>query len=135
MLLKLLNKSLIPGCISSMLFFSGCGGSDSNGGSSVQEVQNCSDVVHSASIEVSANTFSPGSGTISRGQIVNFKNFDPDAHTVTSGNPMTPNNLFDITLSAFGEPNSERCLKFTEPGTFPFFDKLNPLSTGVIIVQ
>lgn len=144
MLQKHFNKFFIA----SMLLFAGCGGSDYGGGtttypdgtspvqtSSVQEVQNCSDVVHSASIEVRANTFLPGSGTITRGQIVNFENFDPETHTVTGGGPNTPNNMFDITLSAFGEQNSERCLKFTEPGTFGYFDKLHPLSTGEIVVQ
>lgn len=133
--------------IATMFILTGCGDSYDGGTttypigtspveqSSVQEVLDCSSVVQSEIIEVRANTFSPGTGTITRGQIVKFANFDPESHTVTSGGPNTQDKLFDITLSPVGIQSSERCLKFTVPGSFPFFDKLQPLQTGTIIVQ
>lgn len=149
MLQKQSNIFLFPSFIAMTFLIVGCGGSDYNGGStasspsgtspvqqsSVQEVPDCFGGVQSESINVQANTFSPGSGTITRGQIVKFENLDLAAHTVTSGGPNTQDRLFDITLSPNGAQNDERCLKFTAPGTFPYFDKLHPLQTGVIIVQ
>lgn len=146
MLQALSNKIVFTSFLTTMLFLTGCGG-DYDGGtpaagtyspignSSVQEVLDCSGGVQSESIDIRANTFSPGSQTITASQIVKFENFDPVSHTVTSGNPNSPDNTFDITLAPVGSQNSERCLRFTAPGTFRYYDKLNTTVTGEIVVQ
>lgn len=77
--------------------------------------------------------FEPYSLKIKVGDVVNFRNFDSDYHTVTSGSPENgPNGEFD---SALMESGGQFLHEFTESDEYDYFCMIHPWQTGKIIVH
>jgi plastocyanin len=77
--------------------------------------------------------FVPTSLTISKGTTIKWINKDSFDHTASSGNPSTPNSLFD---SGNMGQNKTFSFKFDSAGTFHFYCKVHPqMMQGVITVQ
>jgi plastocyanin len=74
---------------------------------------------HAAVHEILASgfTFSPATITINRGDVIRWV-WGSGAHTVTSGNPCTPDGLFNAQLDML-HPTFE--FTFNTDGAFPFF--------------
>lgn len=76
--------------------------------------------------------FEPYSLKIKVGDVVSFRNFDSDFHTVTSGIPENgPNGEFD---SALMEAGSQFLHEFTQADEYDYFCMIHPWQTGKIIV-
>ena len=83
--------------------------------------------------EEDLSCFEPYSLKIKVGDVVSFRNFDTDFHTVTSGIPeFGPNGLFD---SALMEPGDQFLHKFTEADEYDYFCMIHPWQTGKITVH
>jgi len=79
-----------------------------------------------------AQCFSPEEITIQSGDIIEWKNYDDSAHTVSSGNPEDgPTSIFDSTLLMSDQTFA---IKFESPGEYPYFCMIHPWQTGMIIV-
>jgi LysM repeat protein len=74
----------------------------------------------------------PNALTIQRGQTVMWQNNDVVNHSVRSGIPGTPTNLFNSGTIA---PGNKFYFTFNDPGTFPFFSELDQNMTGTITVR
>ncbi len=86
----------------------------------------------SAVIVMTNLTFIPNTITIPRGGTVQWKNTDAVNHTVTSGAPGAPTNIFQSgTLT----PNQTFSFTFPNAGTFPYFSEPFPTMVGTITVQ
>ncbi|MDH3277182.1 MAG: hypothetical protein OEL77_02995 [Nitrosopumilus sp.] len=83
--------------------------------------------------EEDLSCFEPYSLKIQVGDVVSFRNFDGDFHTVTSGSPESgPNGEFDSSLM---EPGDQFLHKFTESDEYDYFCMVHPWQTGKIIVH
>ena len=79
-----------------------------------------------------AHCFEPEEITVKVGDIVEWKNYDDAAHTVTSGGPdVGPTDLFDSGLAMAGETYA---IKFEAVGDYPYFCMIHPWQTGTITV-
>ncbi|OGJ49495.1 hypothetical protein A2335_01890 [Candidatus Peregrinibacteria bacterium RIFOXYB2_FULL_32_7] len=78
------------------------------------------------------SAFVPSTLTIKIGDTVVWENGDAYAHTVTSGTPESPSNLFDSNNLDEGETFS---YKFEVAGTFPYFCKLHTNMKGTVVVE
>lgn len=78
-------------------------------------------------MSINASSYDPISVTISEGDVVRFTNDDDENHTATSD---------DLTWgSGTLMPGQSYLKKFSEAGTYTFFDSYNSQATGAIIVQ
>jgi len=94
-----------------------------------------SDNMEQASNEVAMeNTaFNPQELTVEVGTTVTWTNEDGFAHTVTSGTPDNPTDLFDSGNVASGDTFE---FTFEETGTYEYYCKLHtPDMTGTIVVN
>jgi len=79
-----------------------------------------------------AHCFEPEEITVKVGDIVEWKNYDDAAHTVTSGDlNVGPTNLFDSGLAMADETYA---IKFEVVGDYPYFCMIHPWQTGTITV-
>jgi plastocyanin len=79
-----------------------------------------------------AQCFSPEEITIKKGDIIEWKNYDDSAHTVSSGDPQDgPTSIFDseILLS-----DQTFAIKFEAAGEYPYFCMVHPWQEGMITV-
>ena len=77
--------------------------------------------------------FEPYSLKIKVGEVVSFRNFDSEYHTVTSGSPeFGPDGEFDSSLMEAGD---QFLHKFTDPDEYEYFCMVHPWQTGKIIVH
>ena len=83
--------------------------------------------------EKDLSCFEPYSLKIQVNEVVSFRNFDSDFHTVTSGIPeLGPNGAFDSSLMKAGDQFSHQ---FTEIGEYDYFCMVHPWQTGKILVH
>ena len=76
--------------------------------------------------------FEPYQLKIKKGDVVAFRNFDSDIHTVTSGSvEFGPDGLFDSQVIEEGE---QFLHKFTDAGEYDYFCMVHPWQTGKVIV-
>lgn len=79
-----------------------------------------------------AHCFEPEEITVKVGDIVEWKNYDDAAHTVTSGGPdVGPTGLFDSGMAMADETYA---IKFEAVGDYPYFCMIHPWQTGTITV-
>ncbi len=96
------------------------------GGGSVCPATTCAVIIRNLAFE-------PPTLTINRGTIVTWLNLDTVNHTLISGTPGTPSNVF--TSPAIG-PNQNYTFTFPNPGTYPYYDQDQGANmTGTVIVQ
>ena len=77
--------------------------------------------------------FEPYSLKIKVGDVVSFRNFDSDPHTITSGDPeFGSSHVFDSELM---EPGDQFMFKFTESDEYDYFCMIHPWQKGKIIVH
>lgn len=77
--------------------------------------------------------FEPYSIKIKVGEVVSFRNFDEDYHTVTSGIPeFGPDGEFDSSLMESGDQFYH---EFSNVGEYEYFCMVHPWQTGKIIVH
>ena len=69
--------------------------------------------------------------TIAQGSIVRWVNQDPFPHTVTSGTPEEPSDLWDSGQIATGEDFSR---SFEQTGTFRFYCTIHPYMKATVTV-
>ncbi len=83
--------------------------------------------------EEDLSCFEPYSIKIKVGEVVDFRNFDSEHHTVTSGSPeFGPGGEFDSGLMKAGD---QFLHKFTEADEYEYFCMVHPWQTGKIIVH
>ena len=83
--------------------------------------------------EEDLSCFEPYSLKIKVGDVVSFRNFDSDFHTVTSGSPeFGPGEEFDSGLMESGD---QFLHKFTEVDEYEYFCMVHPWQTGKIMVH
>jgi len=71
--------------------------------------------------------------SVNVGEVVEWQNFDDDAHTVTSGTPEDgPDGYFDTGL--FLSQKSFK-IQLNQAGIFDYFYMVHPWMTGIISVQ
>ncbi|MHB8419572.1 MAG: cupredoxin domain-containing protein [Myxococcales bacterium] len=78
-------------------------------------------------------SFSPANATASQGMAVVWHNVDTVAHTVTSGQPGSPDGKFDQTL----QPGASFSYTFATSGSFPYYCRYHYAMgmTGVVTVS
>ncbi len=87
----------------------------------------CAGATIAATITTSKSDFAPEHVTIPAGAIVRFQPLNP--HDATAGTFASPEPWFRI------DGNTTGCVRFDEPGTYPFFCSAHPFSmTGEITV-
>ncbi len=97
-----------------------------SGGGSVCPATTCAVIIRNLAFE-------PPTLTINRGTIVTWLNLDTVNHTLVSGTPGSPSNVF--TSPAIG-PNQNYTFTFPNPGTYKYYDQDQGANlTGTIIVQ
>ena len=76
--------------------------------------------------------FEPYQLKIKTGDVVAFRNFDSEYHTVTSGSvEWGPDGIFDSEIIEEGE---QFLYKFTDAGEYDYFCMIHPWQTGKVIV-
>ena len=73
-------------------------------------------------------TFSPAELTVAVGTEVTWENRDDIPHTVTSEDKTT-------FASGFLDTGDRFSIRFTTPGTYPYFCSVHPMMTAKVIVQ
>lgn len=134
------HKSFWAMALATLFLAAGCGDDDNDSPviaatspitiSSVREVD-CAISEPATTINIQANTFSPGSESVFKNAIIKWKNNDAVAHTVTGGTPGAPNGKFDITLA----PAQEKCALFADDGPFPYYCRIHPSMTATVQVN
>ena len=81
-------------------------------------------------VTIAGFAFDPASIEVSAGATVTWTNDDGAQHTVTAGEPGTPEDTFAETL----DPGSSAEITFDEAGTFPYFCTIHPSMTGEVVV-
>lgn len=82
--------------------------------------------------ETTKNCYNPNSIEIRSGDTVSWSNDDTAAHTVTSGTPDGPDEMFDSGLFMAGSTFE---FTFDKSGIYPYFCIVHPWMTGEIIVN
>jgi plastocyanin len=95
-----------------------------NGGASVSIV--------SGSSSMTSNAYSPNPAQVSVGGTVTWTNDDSVPHTVTSGENVTPDAIFESGVMA---PAATFEHTFTEADEYPYFCLLHPNMVGTVIVR
>ena len=82
-------------------------------------------------------SYSPNPITVETGNTVTWTNMDNIVHTVTSGEPNTVNagELFDSGLTALIMPSKSFSHKFSHPGEFSYFYRVQPTLVGEVLVE
>jgi plastocyanin len=94
---------------------------------SVTDINDDKGMVAPEEFDITANGFSPIDVTISAGQTVRFTNTDTDNHSITSD---------DLRWGSGTLHTGESFVRrFSEEGTFTFFDSYDSSNTGAIYVQ
>ncbi len=75
--------------------------------------------------------FQQASVTVEAGTPVTWSNEDGVAHTVTSGTPDAPTEVFDEDLPAGGEVQ----ITLDEPGTYAYWCRIHPSMTAEVVVE
>ena len=89
------------------------------------------DVRDDNEVWIQSDGFNPQTLTVSAGTTVKWSNKDSEVHTVDSGLPGNPTNLF---TSPNIQPGKSWSLKFSKKGTFNYYCSIHQ-RTGKIIVQ
>jgi plastocyanin len=87
-----------------------------------------------AAVDVHATgfLFKPDLLEVQAGATVTWTNDDDILHTVTSGEPESPDDQFDRDLDGKGSTTS---IVFDEPGEYQYFCSRHPHMTGVVTVE
>jgi plastocyanin len=101
-------------------------------GPAVVEVD-CGAVTPDATVSIASAAFSPGSTTISVGDVVQWTNNDAIPHTVTAGSSGSPNP--DLFHSGTLSQTDTVCLRFDVAGSYPFYCQIHTSMTGSVTVE
>lgn len=88
-----------------------------------------SDAATANTVRIDNFSFSPKTLTVTAGTTVTWVNRDDEPHTVTSGDE--PRTLGSAAL----DTDERFTYTFAKPGTYPYFCKIHPHMTGVIVVK
>jgi plastocyanin len=82
-------------------------------------------------VTIAGFAFDPSTVEVTAGATVTWTNEDGVAHTVTAGEPSTPEDTFGESV----DPGSRADITFEEAGTFPYFCTIHPSMTGEVVVS
>ena len=96
--------------------------------------QNHQEEFHEAYIEITENGFFPETILVKKGTIVTFIISDTNLHKPATDSYKPNEKLSNFTPDKNLAPNERYSFKFSEPGSFNFYDEKNPNEFHLVVV-